>query len=86
MRVDAVTAPAAAPAADPLREAARELHTQFVAEMLKQARLTEALGAKGAGEDGALASFALGALAEDVARAQPALTERLYQALARTSR
>lgn len=77
--------PARAAASDPVREAAADLHRQFVSEMLKQARLAEALGAGGedAGLGGALASAALDKIAGNVAASQPGLTEALYQALRR---
>ena len=80
--------PAAAPTGDPLREAARDLHEQFLAEMLKQARLTEAFGAGEGGADlgQALASVAARRIADDVAAAQPALTDSLYEALRRAGR
>ena len=71
----------------PLRDAAQALHRQFVAEMLKQAKLTQALGA-GAGDaslGGALASVALDRIAADVADAQPGLTDSLYHALRRAA-
>ena len=78
----------AAPAApDPLREAAVQLHRQFVSEMLKHAKLTDALGAQDTGQSlgGALASVALDRIAADVTASQPALTDSLYQALRRAA-
>lgn len=83
----APTTSGAVPASpDPLREAAQQLHRQFVSEMLKHAKLTDALGAEdtGASLGGALASVALDRIAADVAAGQPALTDSLYQALRRT--
>ena len=70
---------------DPLRAAAEDLHREFLSEMLKQARLTEALGGTDEAPDlgGALASVALDQIAVDVARTQPALTDALYAALRR---
>ena len=78
-------APPAAP--NPLRAAAVQLHRQFVAEMLKHAKLTEALGAQDTGHDlgGALASVALDRIAADVAASQPGLTDSLYHALRRAA-
>ncbi|WP_031551176.1 hypothetical protein [Parvularcula oceani] len=66
----------------PLRDAAKDLHRQFLVQMLKDAKLTEALGAKG-GEAAALSGFAADALAGRMAEAQPELAERIYQALQR---
>lgn len=82
-----LTSSAAPSAPDPLREAATQLHRQFVSEMLKHAKLTDALGAQdtGASLGGALASVALDRIAADVAAGQPALTDSLYQALRRAS-
>ena len=72
--------------ADPLREAAHDLHRSFVTEMLKQAKLAEALGAEGEGSLSApLADFALTEIAGDVVAAQPAFTDRLYTALSRSA-
>ena len=71
----------------PLRAAASDLHRQFVAEMLKHAKLGEALGGEDGGADlgGALASVALDRIAADVAASQTALTDGLYKALRRAA-
>lgn len=80
----AVPSPSAA--TDPLREAAADLHAEFLLRMLEDAGLTEALGAaRAGGEAAALSSVALGGLARDMAATQPALTERLYEAMRRGS-
>ncbi|MBB4660315.1 hypothetical protein [Parvularcula dongshanensis] len=66
-----------------LKEAAQSLHKQFLLQMLKDAKLGEALGAKSY-ESAALSHVALHELAGDLAAGQPALADRLYEALART--
>ena len=74
-------------APDPLREAAQQLHRQFVSEMLKQAKLADALGAADTGTNlgGALASVALDRIAADVTASQPGFTDSLYAALRRAA-
>ena len=67
-----------------LRAAAEDLHRQFLAEMLKQAKLTEALSGQAGGQadlGAALSSVAIDRIANDMARSQPGFTERLYAAL-----
>ena len=65
-----------------LREAAESLHKQFLLQMLKDAKLAEALGAK-SHESAALSHIALNELAGDLVTAEHALTDRLYKTLAR---
>lgn len=76
---------AAAP--DPLREAALALHEQFLSEMLKQAKLGEALGTPQEAQTlgASLSHLALGQIAGDIAQTQPAFTDNLYQALRRAA-
>ena len=84
-RAHAGASPAATP--DPLHEAALQLHRQFVSEMLKQAKLADALGAADTGTSlgGALASVALDRIAADVTASQPRFTDSLYAALRRAA-
>ena len=83
LRTDAPATPTQKPKS-PAREAARDLHEQFLVQMLRQSGLAEALTGRGAsGEAAALADFAFGTIAADLAEAQPSLTEKLYAALRR---
>ena len=72
---------------EPLREAARDLHEQFLTQMLRASGFGEALkgqaGGQAGGEAAALADLAFADIAEEMANAQPQLTERLYTALRR---
>ena len=87
MIVTSTPQPIATAAPDPVRDAATALHRQFVAEMLKQAKLAEAFGVDGSGKDlgGALAFRALDAIADDIVRAQAPFTDSLYAALRRAA-
>ena len=68
----------------PLREAARDLHEQFLTQMLKESGLADAFaGREASGEAAALVDVTFGAIARDMADSQPALTEKLYAALRR---
>ena len=79
-------APVPSKTSAPLREAARDLHEQFLTQMLKESGLADAFaGREASGEAAALVDVTFGAIARDMADAQPALTEKLYAALRRQS-
>ena len=77
--------PPADAGSDPLRAAARDLHEQFLAQMLRASGLGEALKGEAGGEAAALADLSFGEIAREMAEAQPQLTERLYASLRRAA-
>ena len=69
---------------DALRDAARDLHRQFLQQMLAASGLGDALRGGVGGEAAALTDLSFERIAEEMTEAQPQLTERLYAALRRT--
>lgn len=79
----ASAAPTGTAGADPIRAAARDLHEQFMVQMLQASGLGDALGGSVGGTAAALTDVTFDAIAGRMADAQPRLTENLYAALRR---